>query len=123
MFFTQQTCSIFILLAVTWGRNLDPCGKSVILTGAIKHHIKIVYIFYPAGVFHLRSFGCHLVSHLGSLWQKCDPGRRRPALHPPFTVGGVGSTPSRHSCQCIDLCENLDLLGGGGGSASAPPPI
>ena len=34
-FFTQQTLSIFIPLAVTWGPNLDPCGKSVVLTVVI----------------------------------------------------------------------------------------
>jgi hypothetical protein len=47
-FFTQQTVSIFIPLAVTWGPSLDPCGKSVILTSAIKIHIKVVYVFLPS---------------------------------------------------------------------------
>ena len=46
-FFTQQTFPIFIPLAVTWCPNLDPCDKSVILTGAIKTHIKVVYVFLP----------------------------------------------------------------------------
>ena len=97
------------------GPNLDPCCKSVILTGAIKIHIKIVYgflpirhfpfsflwlslgvltwilaaevsswqvrskitlksfmVFYPSDIFHVHSFGCHLVSQLGSLRQACD---------------------------------------------------
>ena len=43
--FTQQTFSIFISLAATWGPNFCPCGKSVILTGAIKIHIKS-FIFF-----------------------------------------------------------------------------
>ena len=50
-FFTQQTFPIFIPLAVTWDPNLDPCDKSVILTGAIKIHIKIVYGFLPTRHF------------------------------------------------------------------------
>ena len=45
MFFTNQTSSIIIPLAVTWGPNLDPCGKRMILTGAINIHIKVVYDF------------------------------------------------------------------------------
>ena len=49
-FFTQQTFSIFKSLAVAWGPNLGPCCKSVILTVAIKNHIKIVYVFYPADI-------------------------------------------------------------------------
>ena len=51
MFFTQQTFSMFIPLAVTWGPNLDPCGKSVILAGAIKIYIKVVYVFLPSRHF------------------------------------------------------------------------
>ena len=46
-FFTQQTFFIFTHLAVTWGPSLDPCGKSVILTGASKIYIKVVYAFLP----------------------------------------------------------------------------
>ena len=46
-FFSQQTFPIFIPLAVTWCPTLDPCDKSVILTGAIKIHIKVVYVFLP----------------------------------------------------------------------------
>ena len=45
-FFTQQTFSIFMPLAVTWCPNLDPCCKSVILAGAIKIYIKVVYVFF-----------------------------------------------------------------------------
>ena len=60
-FFTQKTFSIFISLAVTWSPNLDPCGKSVILTGASKIHIKVIYVFLPSRHFpfsHLwRSLG------------------------------------------------------------------
>ena len=81
MFFTQQTFSIFIPLAVTWSPNLDPCCKSVILAGAIKIYIKVVYVFYPADIFHFHTFGCHLGSQLGSLRQKCDPGRCDQNLH------------------------------------------
>ena len=80
-FFTQQTFPIFIPLAVTCGPNLDPCGKSVILTGAIKIHIKVVYDFYPADIFHFHSFGCHLKSQLRSLRQKCDPDSCDQNLH------------------------------------------
>jgi hypothetical protein len=54
---------------------LAPYGESVILTGAIKIHIKVVYVFYPADIFHFPSFGCHLVPQLGSLRQKCGPDR------------------------------------------------
>ena len=46
-FFTHQTFPICIPLVVPWGPNLDPCGKSVILTGARKIHIKVVYVFLP----------------------------------------------------------------------------
>ena len=44
-FFNQQAFPIFIPLAVTWCPALDPCDKSVILTSAIKIHIKVVYVF------------------------------------------------------------------------------
>ena len=54
---------------------MDPCGKSVILTDARKIRIKIVYDFYPSDIFHVRSFVCSLVSQLGSLRQKSDPGK------------------------------------------------
>ena len=50
-FFTQLTFSIFIPLAVTWGPNLYPCCKSVVLTGAIKIHIKVVNVFLPSRHF------------------------------------------------------------------------
>ena len=80
-FFTLQAFPIFIPLAVTWGPNLDPCGKSVILTGAIKIHIKVIYVFSPADIFHFHSFGCHLGSQLGSLRQKCDPDSCDQNLH------------------------------------------
>ena len=52
-FFTQQTFSIFMPLAVTWCPNLDPCGKSVILAGAIKIYIKIVYVFFTQQTFSI----------------------------------------------------------------------
>ena len=52
-FITQQTFPIFIPLAVTWCPNLDPCGRSVVLTGAIENHIKVVYGFLP-----IRHFPC-----------------------------------------------------------------
>ena len=56
-FFTHQTFPIFIPLDVPWGPNLDPCGKSVILTGARKIHIKVVYVFLP--IIHFPfSFVC-----------------------------------------------------------------
>ena len=56
-FVTHQTFPIFIPLAVPWGPNLDPCGKSVTLTSARKIHIKVVYVFLPIRHF-LFSFVC-----------------------------------------------------------------
>ena len=47
MFFTPQTFSIFISLAVTWCPSLGPCCKSAILASAIKIHIKVVHAFLP----------------------------------------------------------------------------
>ena len=92
-FFAQQTFSIFIPWAVTWCPNLDPCGKSVILAGAIKIYIKVVYVFfYPVDIFHFHTFGCHLVSQLGSLRQKCDPDRCYQKLH----KSRLCFLPSRH---------------------------
>ena len=64
-FFTQQTFSIFIALAVTWGLNFGPCCKSVILTGATKIHIKVVYAFLPIGHF---SFSFFLLSLGAPTW-------------------------------------------------------
>ena len=49
--YAHQTFYIFIPLAVPWGPNWDPCCKSVILTGAHKNHIKIVYVFSPTRHF------------------------------------------------------------------------
>jgi hypothetical protein len=46
-FFTHQTFSIFTPSAGPWDTILDPCGKSVILTGARKIQIKSVYVFLP----------------------------------------------------------------------------
>ena len=92
-FFTQQTFSILMPLAVTWGPNFNPCCKSVILTGAIKTYIKIVYVFsYTADIFYFHTFGCHLESQLGSLRQKCDPGRHDQILH----KSRLFFLPSRH---------------------------
>ena len=90
--FNQQTFSIFNLLAVTWSHNLDPCGKSVVLTVTIKIHMKVVYVFYPADSFHFHTFGCHLGSQLGSLRQKCDPDRCEQNLH----KSRLCFLPSRH---------------------------
>jgi hypothetical protein len=47
MFLTHQTFSIFIPMAVLWDPSLDPCGKSVILTGARAIRMKIVSVFLP----------------------------------------------------------------------------
>ena len=74
-FVTHQTFSIFIPLAVPWCPNLDPCGKSAILTSARKIHIKVVCVFCPSDISHFHSFGCRLESQLRSLRQKCDPDR------------------------------------------------
>ena len=46
-FSTHQTFSICFPLVVPWGPHLDPCSKSVILTGARKIHIKVVHVFLP----------------------------------------------------------------------------
>ena len=53
MFSTYQAFSISIPLAVTWGPNLDPCCKSVILAGAIKIYIKVVYVFFTQQTFSI----------------------------------------------------------------------
>jgi hypothetical protein len=45
VFFTQQTFSMFVPLAITWCPNLSPCGRSVTLAGAIRIYIKVVYVF------------------------------------------------------------------------------
>ena len=81
MVFTHQTFPSFIPFAVPLGPNLDPCCKSVVLRGAREIHIKVVYVFYPSDIFHFHSFGCSLVSQLGSLPQKCDPDRRAQNSH------------------------------------------
>ena len=81
MFFTHQAFPIFIPLAVPWDPNFDPCCKRAILTGALKIHIKIVYVFYLSGDFHFHSFGCPLGFQLGSLLQKWDPGKCAQKLH------------------------------------------
>ena len=52
-FFAHQTFSIFIPLAVPWGPDLDPCSKSVILMGARKNHIKVVYVFSTHQTFSI----------------------------------------------------------------------
>ena len=75
MFFTQQTFSMFIPLAVTLCSNFDPCGKTAVLTGAIEVYIKIFHVFYTADIFQFHSFGWRLGSQVESLWQKCDPDR------------------------------------------------
>ena len=80
-FLTHQTFSIFIPLAVLGRPNLDPCGKSVILAGARKMRIKVVYVFCPPDIFHFHSSDCCLAPQLGSLRQKCDPGRCDQHLH------------------------------------------
>ena len=53
MFFTQQTFSILFLLAITWGPNLDPCGKSMILTDAIEIRMKVVWAFLSSRHFQI----------------------------------------------------------------------
>ena len=55
MFFAHQKLSMFIPLAVPWSFNLGPCSKSVILTGARKIHIKVVYVFKPIRHFPFSS--------------------------------------------------------------------
>ena len=74
-FVTHPTFAIFIPLAVPWCPNLDPCGKSAILTGARKIHIQVVYVFCPSDISHFHSFGRPLGSQLRSWRQKCDPDR------------------------------------------------
>ena len=80
-FFYLTSISHFHSFGCNLGPNLDPCCKSVILTGAIKIHIKVIYVFCPADIFHFHSFGCHLGSQLGSLRQKCDPDSCDQNLH------------------------------------------
>ena len=52
-FITHHTFPIFIPLAVPWGPDLDPCSKSVILMGARKNHIKVVYVFSTHQTFSI----------------------------------------------------------------------
>ena len=80
-FFTQQAFSIFIPVAVTWGPNLDPYGESVILTGQIKIHRKVDYVFLPNRIFLFSFLWLPLVSQLGLLLQKCDPDKCDQTLH------------------------------------------
>ena len=47
MFFAHQTFPIFIPLVVPCWPILDLCSKSVLLTGARKIHIKVVYVCLP----------------------------------------------------------------------------
>ena len=54
----------------------------MILTGARKIHITIVYVFfYPSDISHFHSFGCPLGFQFGSLRQNCDPDRRAQNSH------------------------------------------
>ena len=53
MFVYPTDISIFILLVVTWAPSLSPCCKSVILTSAIKIHIKAVYVFFTQQTFSI----------------------------------------------------------------------
>ena len=80
-FVTHPTFSIFIPLAVPWCPNLDPCGKSAILTGARKIHIQVVYVFCPSDISHFHSFSRPLGSQLRSWRQKCDPDRYSQNAH------------------------------------------
>ena len=50
-FFTKQALSIFIPFAVTWGPDLDRCGKSAILANAIKIDIKSLMLFFTKQAF------------------------------------------------------------------------
>ena len=80
--FAHQTFSILIPLIVPWGPNLDPCGKSVILTSARKMYIKVVYVFFYHQTFSISiPLAVPLVSQLGSLLQKCDADRCEPNSH------------------------------------------
>ena len=117
-FSTHQIFSMFIYFSITWSPNLDPCCKSVILTGAIKIHIKVIYVFYPSDIFHFHSFGCHLGSQLGSLRQKNDPDKRNQNSHksrlcfftqqtfPIFISFAVTWCPTLDPC-----CKNVILTG------------
>ena len=53
MFFYPLDISQFHSFGRPWGANLDPCGKSVILTGARKIHIKVVYVFFTHQTFSI----------------------------------------------------------------------
>ena len=80
-FFTHQTFPIFIPLVVPCCPNLDLCSKSVLLTGARKIHIKVVYVFLPIRHFPFSFLWLSLGSKFWSLQQKCDPGRRAQNSH------------------------------------------
>ena len=53
MVFYPADVFIFVPVAVTWGPNIDPCGKNVILAGAPKNHIKVVYVFFAQQTFSI----------------------------------------------------------------------
>ena len=74
-FFAQQTFSIVMPLAVTWAPTLIIVRKVWSWEVRSKFTQKSSTIFYPTDIFNFRSFGCHLVSQLRSLLQKCDPGK------------------------------------------------
>ena len=125
--FTQQTFSIFILLAVAWGPNSGLCCKSVILTSAIKIRIKTFMLFTQQALPIFIPFAVTWGPNLGPCCKSVIlasaikinikfvyaflPKRHFPCSPPPpFTVfffGGGGAGPpypiSPTQCQCFDL--------------------
>jgi hypothetical protein len=110
MFCYPSDISIFIPLAFPWGPNLDPGSKSVILAGARKNHIKVVYVFYQSDTSHFHSIGCPLGFQFGSLQQKCDPDRRAQNSHKSllcvFCPSGISNFHS-FGCPLMSQFESL----------------
>ena len=94
MLFTQQALPIFISFAVTWGPNLGPCCKSVILASAIKISIKFVYAFLPK-----RHFPCSPPPHHLLFWG----GEALPTPSPQHNANALiyGSLFQRHCVSAI----------------------
>ena len=65
-------------------------------------------LFEPASILHFHFFRCHLVSHLGSLLQKCDPDRCDHNSHKSRLCFFTHQTFSIFIHLVFTWCPNLD---------------